>query len=453
MKPDFVPRPLFRRGEVLGELIIRPFNSFASLEASGGIVILLAAVVALVWANSSLSESYEHFWHAHLLVGKNGFVLDKPLHFWVNDGLMAIFFFVVGLEIKREILVGELSTFRQAALPMSAAIGGMLVPALIYFALNPEGPSAKGWAIPMATDIAFTIGAAKLLGARVPRSLLIFLTALAIVDDLGAVLVIAIFYTSDIAVNHLLVTGVSLLVLAGINILGFRRPFPYIVLGCLVWLTVFLSGLHATVAGILVAMTIPARSRFDTDTFLRRAQRILDEFDCAGTCSYSVYTNEDHQAAVRTLESMCRSVEPPLHRIEYFLHPWVVFGIMPLFALANAGVAMNLGDIGATLTSPTSLGIILGLVVGKQIGITAGAWIAVKSRLALLPEGIGFKHIYGGSALCGIGFTMSLFIANLAFAGEPILDPAKIGILAASLISGVVGLLVLHLGTRKGDGK
>lgn len=445
MKPRFFERPLYVRGEILGQLLIRPFQTFASREASGGILLLIVAAVAMIWINSPWGSLYEKLWHVPLAAGAGSSVFERSLHFWINDGLMTIFFFVVGLEIKRELLVGELASFKRAALPVSAALGGMIVPALIYYYFNGQGPAAAGWGIPMATDIAFTVGALTVLRSRIPHSLTIFIVALAVADDLGAVVVISIFYSSHISIYHLVISGILMAVLVGINILGFRRPLPYLVVGCILWLMISLSGIHSTLAGVLVAITIPARSRFDTDTFLEQTTSALNEFDCAGSCGYSMYWNEDHQTAVHTLENMCHQVEPPLQRIEYWLHPWVAFLVVPLFGLANAGVHIDWSKMGETLTGPLSMGIVLGLFLGKQIGILAASWLAVKFRLAVMPAGASTGQMYGGAILCGMGFTMSLFICDLAFYGSPFIDSAKIAIFVASLLSFVVGMAVLYL--------
>lgn len=445
MKPNFFNRRLFESGEHLGKLLVRPFYTFASIQASGGILILLASASALIWVNSEFGDLYGRLWLIHASIAANGFELDHSLHFWINDGLMAVFFFVVGLEIKREILAGELASFRKAALPVAGALGGMIAPALIYYFFNRTEPFVRGWGIPMATDIAFVMGSIALLGDRVPHSLAVFLAALAIADDLGAVLVIALFYTAQISLNYLAFAGVLFLVLMVVNILGFRRPLPYMILGGLVWLCVHLSGVHSTVAGVLVAMTIPARSRYDMDTFLQRARAVLENFSSTGKRGYSMYSNEEHQAAVRRLESMCESVDPPLQRVEHWLHPWVVFFIMPIFALANAGVAMDWSSIIDSFQNPLSIGIMLGLFVGKQIGVTCASWLAVKTGLAELPQGVTFKQIYAGAVLCGIGFTMSLFIGGLAFDDSPWLDAAKLSIFIGSFVSFVVGYLILRM--------
>ncbi len=444
MKPPFIEKEIFRRGERLGELLIRPFQTFAAMEASGGVLLLLAAGLAIVWVNTPFSHSYEALWESAVRLGIGSWSFERTLHFWVTDGLMTVFFFVVGLEIKREVLVGELASFRRAALPITAAAGGMLVPALIFLLFNYGTDMQKGWAIPMATDIALTLGAITLLRSRVPHSLVVFVVALAIADDLGAVLVIAAFYTADISVYYLQLSGLILLALVVANVLGYRSPIPYMILGILLWATIYLSGVHSTLAGVLLAMTIPARSAFDTDTFLARSNSVLNEFECAGQCGYSVYTNEDHQAAIHTLENTCHKVLPPLIRIEYALHPWVVFLIVPVFGLANAGVRLQWDSLGETLTSSLSMGIMLGLVWGKQIGIYAATWLAVKAGLGEMPRGTSWGQIYGAAALCGIGFTMSLFIAHLSFFQTPVFDESKMSIFVGSLISAVVGMLTLY---------
>jgi NhaA family Na+:H+ antiporter len=444
-----IEHPFLRKGERIGERIVQPFATFARQQASGGIVVLLATIAAMVWANSSFGEYYSNLLHLHVVAGANGTILDKSLHFWVNDGLMTIFFFVVGLEIKREILVGELSSFRQAAAPVAAAVGGMLVPALMYAYLNLGEPTLHGWGTPMATDIAFTIGAVTALGTRAPRSLMVFLTALAIADDLGAVLVIALFYTTEITVVYLGIALIFLVMLVVLNILGASGPVPFLLFGLVVWVCVFFSGVHPTAAGILVAMTIPARAKCDIETFAQHAGNLVDRFSHCTVDTCDVYTNEEHQATIRTLENMCHRVEPPLHRMEYALHPWVTFLIVPIFALANAGVVIEIDKLTSVLSQPVSLGILLGLVLGKPVGITLFTWFAVKSGFGDLPAGLTFRHVIGGAALCGIGFTMSMFIAQLGLPDPENLEAAKIAILSASLISFVIGFTVLFMSSKR----
>lgn len=385
------------------ERLVQTFQEFVRLEASGGILLIGCMVVALAWANSPWATSYFHFWHADPTFGFAGSVLSKPLHFWINDGLMALFFLLVGLEIKRETLVGELASFRKAALPIAAALGGMIVPGVFYFLFNRSGPGADGWGIPMATDIAFALGVLALLGDRAPTSLKVFLSALAIADDIGAVLVIAFFYTEQISWISLGGAGLFFVALIAANRAGARHPLTYIVLGLGLWIAFLQSGIHATVAGVLLAITIPARQS-------------------GGTVN----------------------AESPMLRFEHALMPWNKYVIMPVFALANAGVLLGAGAA-RSLADPVSLGIICGLVFGKPIGIVLFSWLATRSRFAAMLEGIKWRQIIGVGFLGGIGFTMSLFIANLAFGDTPALELAKVGILAASIISGAAGAAVLFM--------
>jgi NhaA family Na+:H+ antiporter len=428
-----------RSPEPLVERALRPFQEFAHTEASGGILLMISAVIALIWANSPWAESYTSIWATHLTVGVGDFLLDKPLVLWINDGLMAIFFFVVGLEIKREILAGELSSPRRAALPIAAAIGGMVVPAALYLAVAAGTEGARGWGIPMATDIAFALGILSLAGRSVPIGLKVFLTALAIVDDMGAVLVIALFYTESIATSYLVIAGVGILVLVIANVVGVRGAIVYALVGIVVWVAFLKSGVHATIAGVLLAMTIPSRTRIDEDEFLEGGRSLLDEFESAGDAG----DIEGRHTAVHSLEETCERVQTPLHRLEYGLHPWVAFAIMPIFALANAGVALDAG-VGEALASPVFLGIVLGLVLGKQIGVMLFSWIVVRAGIAGLPEGVTWRQIYGAGWLAGVGFTMSLFVTGLAFSDPDLVSEAKMGILAASLVSGIVGYLLLR---------
>jgi Na+:H+ antiporter, NhaA family len=425
------------------ERIVRPFQDFAQKASSGGILLIVATVVALVWANSPWGESYAALWHTKLTVGVGDFSISKDLTHWINDGLMAVFFLVVGLEIKREVLVGELSSARGAALPVIAAAGGAVVPALIYVALNAGTEGAAGWGIPMATDIAFALGVLALLGTRAPVALKVFLTALAIVDDIVAVLVIALFYTSEISWGALGVGGLFLAALVIANLIGVGRTLVYALLGIGLWLAFLLSGVHATVAGVLLALTVPASSFINPGAFLERSRYVLDRFEQAGEKGENVLSNEERQAALHALNHATYKLEPPLHELEHTLHPWVVFAIMPLFALANAGVPLG-GGLVEAMTSPVSLGIVLGLVLGKQIGVTLFAWLAVKSGASELPAGVGWRHVYGAGWLAGIGFTMSLFITDLAFADGSLVDAAKLGILVASVVSGAVGWAILR---------
>ena len=414
------------------------FAAFIHTEAAGGVLLLVCAALALVWANSPLSSAYFSLWETTVTVGAGPLVIQKPLLLWINDGLMALFFFVVGLEIKREVLTGELAVPRKAALALVAAVGGMVVPAGLYLAVNAGTEAVAGWGIPMATDIAFALGVLALLGSRAPLALKVFLTALAIVDDLGAVLVIALFYTSSVSLTALAMAGGFFVALIAMNRLGVQRTLVYALLGLGLWVAMLKSGVHATVAGVLVALTIPAQRRIDAPAFLDEAKGLLARFAGEVKPGRAEPTGVQRDA-VLALEHACERVETPLARLEHGLHGWVAFAIMPVFALANAGVALG-GDILAMLTDPVALGIGLGLVVGKQVGVFGFAWAAVRTGLARLPDGVTWGQVHGVALLTGIGFTMSIFIATLAFGATPErLDSAKLGILVASLISGVLG--------------
>lgn len=426
--------------------LLRPFQEFIRLEAAGGILLLVCAVIALIWANSPFADAYVALWNMPVSVGFGPLVIDKTLLLWINDGLMAIFFFLVGLEIKREVMMGELAAPKKAALAITAALGGMVVPALIYAGLNWGSPTISGWGIPMATDIAFALGVLALLGSRAPLALKVFLTAVAIVDDLGAVLVIAIFYTESVSMVSLGVGALFLVLLFMANRFGVRRTAVYVFLGIGLWVAFLKSGVHATIAGVLLALTIPANRMIDAPTLVDRLRGALGSFDKDAKPGRNEMTN-DQQDALHTMDYYIDRADAPLMQMEHALHGWVAFFIMPIFALANAGVALG-GEIGAAFGNTVTLGIILGLVLGKQIGVTLFAWLAVKLNLAALPENITWRQIYGVSALCGIGFTMSLFIANLAFDSAAVLDSAKIGILAASLVSGLIGWFLLTRGPK-----
>jgi Na+:H+ antiporter, NhaA family len=420
-------------------------REFLHDEAFGGILLLACALAALAWANSPWDNAYDRLWHATLAIGTNRVHLDLSLQHWVNDGLMALFFVVVGLEIKRELLVGELASPRRAALPAIAALGGVLLPAGLYALVNGGESGADGWGIPMATDIAFALGVLALLGERVPVALKVFLTALAIVDDIAAVIVIALFYTAGVSWSAVGVAVAFLAALVLANRLHVRSLPVYGLLGLGLWAAVHESGVHATVAGVLLALTIPARTRIDPDAFVARSRVILDEFARAGTHGANILTNGAQQEALAELEDAVEGVGAPLQRLEHALHPFVAFVIVPLFALANAGVKID-GDLGSTLGSRVTIGVVLGLVIGKQVGITLFAWLATRFGLTVLPDGTSWRQLYGVGWLAGIGFTMSLFVADLAFgsAGEEnLLTEAKLGILLASLIAGVAGWLVL----------
>jgi len=423
--------------------ILSPFQEFFQQEASSGILLIAATLIALIWANSPMAESYHALWESQVTIQFGPFGISKDLIHWINDGLMAVFFFVVGLEIKREVMVGELASPRKAILPIVAAIGGMAFPALFYLLFNASGQAHAGWGIPMATDIAFALGVLSLLGKRVPISLKVFLTAVAIVDDLGAVLVIALFYTSKMVWISLLVAAFFLFLLIVTNRLGVRSPLVYALLGIGLWVAFLKSGVHATIAGVLLAMTIPVKTRINTEEFVTHADFFLNEFRKAGKPGESVITNAGQRSAIQAIEIAAEHAQTPLQRLEHILHPWVSYCIMPIFALANAGVALK-GDLAFIFTQPVTLGIMAGLIFGKQIGVFTASYIAVKLKWADLPSGMSWKRLYGLSWLAGIGFTMSLFIASLAFTTSEFITEAKAGILLASLISGIVGAIILN---------
>jgi NhaA family Na+:H+ antiporter len=420
-----------------------PFQEFFRTEAAGGALLVICACAALAAANSGWADAYHHLWATTFSVAVEGYGLSLTAHQWINDGLMAVFFLLVGLEIKREALAGELASPRHAALPIAAAIGGMAVPAAIYFVTNGGGIASRGWAIPMATDIAFALGALALVAPRAPSGLKIFLAALAIVDDMGAVLVIALFYTGAIAWGALAVAGIILLLLIGLNALRIRSLTPYLVLGLGLWFYVHESGVHATIAGVLLAFTIPTRTRINAAEFSTEARGLLDQFDRTETGDLLVLTSKGQQEAIIGLERASESVTAPLLRLEHALHVFSAFVVMPLFAFSNAGVGLT-GASGGRVT----LAVILGLAVGKPLGITGAALAAVRLRLAALPARVTWTALHGCAWLGGIGFTMSLFIATLAFQGTNLLDAAKVGILAGSILSGIVGAVVVRRGAR-----
>lgn len=427
------------------ERLTSPFLRFARLSSAGGIVLIACTVVAMLWANSAAHDSYEHLFHVEKLkIGFDRLMLEKSLGHWINDALMALFFFVVGLEIKREVLVGELASPRKAALPIAAALGGMIGPALVYAAFNAGQPTLRGWGIPMATDIAFALGILSLLGDRVPVSLKVFLTSLAIADDLGALLVIAVFYTDHLATNYLLYAGAVTILMFGCNLLRVRSPIPYFLLGMVLWVLVYKSGVHATIAGVLGAMTIPASARVGAARYLHASRGALDTFErLSEDPDHDVKTSAEQRAAVWAVHTSSLQVIPVLHRLENALHPWTAFFVIPIFALANAGVELH-GSLGDTIGSRNTQGVVFGLFLGKPAGIFLACLIAVKLRIAALPRGVTWRHVLGVGFLGGIGFTMALFIANLAFQGSQAeLDHAKLGILLASLLSAVAGLAVL----------
>ena len=415
------------------------FQKFFKSQAAAGALLIACAVVALAAANSPWAGAYHHLWETPITIGVGSAVLSLTAHQWINDGLMAIFFLLVGLEIKREGLAGELSSPRQAALPIAAAIGGMVIPALIYTAAAGDGDAARGWAIAMATDIAFALGALSLVAPRAPSGLKVFLAALAIVDDIGAVLVIALFYTGEIHWHAMQMAGLCLALLAVMNRLGVRALGPYLALGAVLWFYVHESGVHATVAGVLLAFAIPVRSRINATQYSNEARALVDDFDRTETGDLEVLTSKGQQDAIFGLGTASRAALAPLLRLEHGLHGLSAFAVMPLFAFSNAGVSL-----GGLAVDSVTLAVILGLAIGKPLGITAAAWLSVRSRLATLPQGVTWASLHGCAWFGGIGFTMALFIANLAFDGTPMLDSAKVGILTASTVAGIIGGVIVR---------
>lgn len=382
------------------EKALSRIQKFMQMEASAGLVLMGVAVLAMIFANTGLSGLYTSVLDTNIRVGIGSFEISKPALLWINDGLMAIFFFLIGLEIKREVLLGELSSFDKAILPIFAAIGGMAVPGLVYVAINWGTPeNLVGWAIPAATDIAFALGVLALLGTRAPVALKVFLLAVAIIDDLGAIIIIAIFYTSELSTNALTFSMLGFAAAVALNRMGVQRIAPYVIIGVIMWVFVLKSGVHATLAGVLIALTIPLKEK-----------------------------NGDKAL---------------LYKVEHALHPWVAYMILPIFAFANAGVSLT-GLSVSDLTQPLTFGIAAGLFLGKQIGVVAATWIAVKSGIAKLPEGINWLHLYGVACLTGIGFTMSLFVGSLAFGADDAMNAVRLGVIFGSVLSGILGFVVLR---------
>ena len=419
------------------------FARFFNSEATGSILLLICTIAALTWANSPWSGVYFRLLHSKIGFTWNDSTFALSWSHWVNDGLMALFFFVVGLEIKREIIVGELSTVKKAILPVAAAAGGMLLPALIYAAFNRDAPGSRGWGIPMATDIAFAIGILALLGPRVPVGLRVFLTALAIVDDLGAVMVIAVFYTDRISVGPLIASAVFLTLIIFAARLKVSSIAVYAVLVIGVWLGVLASGVHATVAGILVAMAVPVRGRIKPKEFFTTARDKLAQLEASNLTGDITTLNAGQMEVLEQLHIATRDVVPAGPSFERYLHPITAFAILPLFALFNAGVVIDSGVITA-LSHPVGLGVVLGLVIGKQAGITGGSWLVVRLQLADMPPGVSWSQIYGSALLAGIGFTMALFVADLGLEDQQLLGFSKIGILAASALCAAGGYYFLR---------
>ncbi|HEY9276849.1 MAG TPA: Na+/H+ antiporter NhaA [Methylotenera sp.] len=424
--------------------VLTPFEEFIHRQTTSGLLLMGSAIIALFLANGALADAYQHLIHTPISLNIGSWAINMSMHHWVNDGLMALFFFVVGLELKREIMVGELSDLRQAALPIIAAVGGMVVPALIYLAFNHDGEAAQGWGVPMATDIAFAVGVLVLLASRVPKALITFLVALAIADDLGAVLVIALFYTQELALNWLLASAVLVVVLMSFNYAGIRKAMPYFIVAVLLWYALLQSGVHATLAGVIGAFTVPARSKYDPNLFADLINEQIDRFIANRHQDDTLMTNEKLYTIVQNLEESVNGVQTPLQRLEHIWHLPVAFIVIPIFAIFNAGIPLQLGTISETFSHPVMLGVTFGLLFGKFIGITGACWLALRLGIGQLPTGTRFSQIAAVSVLAGIGFTMSIFIAELGFANQPeYLLMAKTGVLTASLLAGLVGFVWL----------
>ncbi len=431
----------------------RPFEKFFNKISGGGIILMIVSLLALIWANSDAHNYYDLIWNNDLSFSFEQFEIHHSLLYWINDGLMTIFFFLVGLEIKREFLAGELSSFKKAVFPFFAAAGGMLLPMILYFSFGLQGEQSQGWGIPMATDIAFSLAILSMLGKKVPLSIKVFLTALAIVDDLGALLVIALFYSHQIYWGYLLAAAILLLILVVANYFDVQLITLYAIVGFLIWFMFLESGVHPTIAGVLIAFTVPARTKVQINRFIPKIKWRLKKFsDLPGNDSSFVLSNEQLHA-IDDIEDLVSEVQSPLQKMEHRLSGLVNYLILPLFALANAGVTIlapnsPLSSISQIFTS-LSLAIAISLVLGKVIGISLFSWLAVKTGLAHKPNNVSWLTITGLGLLGGVGFTMSLFIANLAFISPELLDQAKVGIFTGSIVAGFAGYYLLKYSLNK----
>lgn len=425
------------------------FNQFLHNESIGGILLLICAIISLVCANVPSLEFLHEFWHKEAGITVGDFSLTMKIEHWINDGLMAIFFFVVGLEIKREMLVGELSSFKHAALPIFAAVGGMVVPAIIYFIFNNGTPSVSGWGIPMATDIAFALGILSLLGKSVPVGLKVFLTALAIVDDLGAIVVLAIFYpTHALHFDMLLYAAIVVAFLMLLNRNKVHNVLLYVIPGLLLWWLILQSGIHATIAGVILALTIPSKTVINEVKFWVRVKYLLGKFKEESNSEIAVLANPKQQYIIHQIDRHVQEINPLMHKFESALHPWTTFFVMPIFALANSGVEITLDRFTAPIP-PVAAGIFFGLFLGKPIGIFLFSLLSVKMRIAELPQGIKWKQIWALGMIAGIGFTMSIFIDSLAFKDIDLINLGKATILITSTLAAILGLLAMVVTCRK----
>lgn len=425
------------------KFIKQPINQFIRLETSSSIILFSASILAIILANSPLGPDFLGFWKEYLSINLPGFELSKPLYKWINDGLMAIFFFVIGLEIKREILMGELSHIKKASLPLFAAIGGMIIPAGLFTILNSGNAGGEGWGIPMAADIAFSLGILTMLGKRVPLGMKVFLMAFAIIDDLGAVLVIAFFYSTNLIWSNIFVGIGIVAALMMLSYFNYYSKYLFFIAGVVVWVLFLKSGIHATIAGVLMALTIPLNRKTDTRLFYNRSKELLNTFmeDCSTQENKTVLSKKQLHT-IDELEELTETTTSPLQHLEHNLHGWVSYLIMPVFALANAGVIFNFsGDSNLAL----SINIALSMIIGNVIGIFLFSWLAIKLKISELPENVNFKQLAGVSFLGGLGFTMSLFINNLAYSDTVLVDSAKMGILIGSLIAGTLGYITIRM--------
>jgi NhaA family Na+:H+ antiporter len=422
-----------------------PAQAFIHTQALGGIVLLAAALAAIIWANSPWDDSYRDLWETTIAVDVNLFSIDEDLRHWINDGLMVFFFFVVALEIKRELVLGELSDARRAALPVTAALGGMILPALIYVAFNATGDGQRGWGIPMATDMAFALGVLALLGRRVPVELRIFLLAIAIVDDIAAILVIAVFYTDSLSLQALGIAALLLGVIVVMNRIGVLSMNPYFLVGALIWVAVLKSGVHATIAGVVLGLLAPASPHFTKQTFAESSQRLGERFRAA----VEQGDEETAEGVLGQMEELVLGTEAPLERLERLLQPWTGYVVVPLFALANAGIVLSGDAVRDAVSSPVTQGVTLGLLVGKPVGIVCFSWLAARLGICSLPKGTTWAQMAGLGLVAGIGFTVSVFITGLAFTDGGLISDAKIGILSASVLAGLAGYASLRLASAR----
>ena len=431
---------------MIKKVFLTPFQKFVKIESFSGILLMFSTIIALVWANSSFGDVYREIWQYDIGIVTETFEFKKPLILWINDGLMAVFFFLIGLEIKRELLIGELNTPKKIAFPLVGALGGMLVPVLFYLVLNQNPETTKGWGIPMATDIAFSLAILNVLGKRVPLSLKVFLTAFAIVDDIGAVLVIAIFYSGTINITLLLIALVMLAVLYFLSFKGYYSRFVMFFFGVIIWFLFLKSGIHPTVAGILLAFSVPIRQKIDTSTFLEQLENVYQDIKGASVLQKPILSTEQIQH-IDDLDDWSSKFQSPLQHLEHNLHGWVAYFIIPIFALANAGVLISGAE---NLNTALVTNIVICLILGKGIGISGIVLLAKKIKLIEVPSDITFRHILGVSFIAGIGFTMAIFIASLAFASTPeYIDSAKVGILIGSFISAIIGYTILRMDSKK----